>query len=58
MFIVGPVTHSEARVVRKLSRDMKRDIVLGGTGVATPASFLQAMRELCIGALVELKNTK
>ena len=54
MFIVGPMTHSEMRVVRKLSGQMNRDVVLGGTGVATPATFLQAMRELCIGALVEL----
>ena len=58
MFMVGPVTHSELRVARKLSGKLNRDIVLGGTGVVTPAAFLQSMRELCIGALVEVKGGK
>jgi len=58
VFVVGPVTHSEMRVARKLSGKLNRDIVLGGTGVVTPAAFLQSMRELAIGALVELKGGK
>ena len=58
VFMVGPVTHSEMRVTRKLSGKLNRDIVLGGTGVVTPAAFLQTMRELAIGALVEVKGSK
>ena len=58
VFVVGPVTHSETRVVRKLSGKLNRDIILGGTSVVTPAAFLQSMRELCIGALIELKHSK
>ena len=58
VFVVGSVTHSERRAARKLSGKLNRDIILGGTSVATPAAFLQSMRELCIGALVELKHSK
>ena len=48
MFVCGPVTHSEVRVIHALSAKLGRDIVLGGTSVCTPTSFIQSLRELSL----------
>lgn len=46
VFIVGGITHSEMRVTRTLGRKLNRDIILGGTCVDTPASFLEHLHQL------------
>ena len=46
MFVVGGVTYSEMRAVHRTAARLGRDIVLGGTSVETPATFLRAVAEL------------
>lgn len=45
-FIIGGVTYSEMRAAHKLSARLGREIVLGGTSVETPSSFLRQVLEL------------
>lgn len=45
-FIVGGMTYSEMRVAHRLSTKLGRDVVLGGTGVETPAVFMRHSYQL------------
>lgn len=40
-FVLGGITYSEMRCAHKLSAKLGRDVVLGGTGIETPAKFLK-----------------
>lgn len=46
VFVVGGVTHSEIRVAHLLSKKLKRDVLLGGTSVDNPATFLEHLQTL------------
>lgn len=46
VFIVGGVTHSEVRVAHQLSKKLKRDVLLGGTSIDNPATFLEKLHHL------------
>lgn len=46
IFIIGGFSRSEMRVVHKLSSTLQRDIVLGGTSVETPQTFIQQLSGL------------
>ena len=41
VFVVGGITRSEMRVAHTLSKRHGRDIVLGGTSIDTPDTFLK-----------------
>lgn len=41
VFVVGGITRSEMRVAHTLSKRLGRDIVLGGTSLDEPATFLR-----------------
>lgn len=45
-FVLGGMTYSEMRVAHRLSTKLGRDVVLGGTGVETPALFLRHSYQL------------
>ena len=40
VFVVGGITHSEMRVAHNLTKKSGRDIVIGGTSLDTPKTFL------------------
>ena len=44
VFIIGGITRSELRTAHTLSEQLGRDIVLGGTCMLTPASYLASLR--------------
>ena len=44
MFVIGGITRSEVRTAHTLSEQLGRDIVLGGTSMLTPASYLASLR--------------
>jgi syntaxin-binding protein 1 len=46
IFVVGGVTHSEVRVAHQLSKKLKRDVLLGGTSIDNPATFLEKLHHL------------
>eukprot|EP00210_Caulerpa_lentillifera_P003581 g3416.t1 len=46
VFLVGGISRSEIRVVHKLSSTLQRDMILGGTSVETPQSFIQKLSGL------------
>ena len=46
IFIVGGVTHSEVRVAHQLSKKLQRDVLLGGTSIDNPATFLGKLHHL------------
>jgi syntaxin-binding protein 1 len=41
VFVVGGITRSEMRVAHMLSKRLERDIVLGGTSLLDPDTFLK-----------------
>lgn len=46
MFVIGGFTRSEMRAVHKLSANLSKDIMLGGTSVETPDTFVRHVAEL------------
>lgn len=46
IFIIGGITRSEMRVVHKLSSTLSKDIILGGTSVETPNSYINQLTKL------------
>lgn len=46
VFIIGGVTRSELRVAHKLTRKLKRDVVLGSTSVDDPHQFITKLKLL------------
>mmetsp|Transcript_8158 Transcript_8158/g.30100 ORF Transcript_8158/g.30100 Transcript_8158/m.30100 type:complete len:632 (+) Transcript_8158:183-2078(+) len=46
VFVIGGVTFSEKRVAYKLSSELQREVIIGGTSVITPASFLEQLEGL------------
>jgi syntaxin-binding protein 1 len=45
-FVLGGMTYSEMRVAHRLSTKLGRDVVLGSTGVETPAMFMRHSYQL------------
>ncbi|CAD7700025.1 unnamed protein product [Ostreobium quekettii] len=46
VFVIGGFTRSEMRAVHKLSSSLSKDIILGGTSVETPDTFIQHLSDL------------
>lgn len=46
IFIAGGVTASETRSIYELSKQFKRDIIIGSTSLITPASFISKLGKL------------
>jgi syntaxin-binding protein 1 len=45
-FVVGGLTYSEVRAAHRLSSRLGREIIVGGTSIESPASFMQQVFEL------------
>eukprot|EP00884_Botryococcus_braunii_P006265 jgi/Botrbrau1/1563/Bobra.0107s0050.1 len=50
VFIVGGITRSEMRTVHKLSGKLGRDVLLGGTSIINPSTFMKGLRLLSADA--------
>ncbi|XP_024398650.1 SNARE-interacting protein KEULE isoform X7 [Physcomitrium patens] len=46
VFIVGGMTRSELRTMRKLTAQLKREVIIGSTSLDNPQQFLQKLRSL------------
>jgi syntaxin-binding protein 1 len=46
VFIIGGVTRSELRVAHKLTKKLKRQVVLGSTSVDDPHQFITKLKLL------------
>ncbi|KDD71220.1 hypothetical protein H632_c5528p0, partial [Helicosporidium sp. ATCC 50920] len=49
VFVLGGVTHSEMRAAHKLSAKTGREVLVGGTHVETPGTYLEALAKLSLG---------
>jgi len=46
VFVVGGVTYSEIRSAHEITRELKREVIIGGTSLLTPQTFVEEMRLL------------
>lgn len=46
LFVIGGVTHGELREVTTISKERRRDVMLGSTHIWSPDGFVQALKEL------------
>ena len=46
VFILGGVTFSEKRVAYQLSTQLQREVIIGGTSILTPNTFIEELEGL------------